>query len=334
MKLTEIGEFGFIERFAHRFEDLLTPNAMGIGDDCAILPAGDDFDLVFTTDMLVEDIHFLRDKISPLDLGHKSLAVNLSDVAAMGAEPVGSFLSIAIPNTIDVEYLDSLMEGYHQLSEKYKLPLMGGDTTRSPHKLVLNISVVGKVAKGRAKLRKAAMVGDVVAVTGTLGDSAAGLYALMNDYKKDETVQWLIDRHHRPEAHVSEGIWLGNRPEVHAMMDVSDGIASDLMHILRASGKSATIKMEQLPLSGQLRRMTESHHLNSYELATSGGEDYCLLLTVAADAFEQTTGNFLQAFGRPLHAIGKVEAGEPSILWTLNDTVTEKPKGGFNHFSG
>lgn len=307
---------------------------MGIGDDCAILPAGDDFDLVFTTDMLVEDIHFLRDKISPLDLGHKSLAVNLSDVAAMGAEPVGSFLSIAIPNTIDVEYLDSLMEGYHQLSEKYKLPLMGGDTTRSPYKLVLNISVVGKIAKGRAKLRKAAMVGDVVAVTGSLGDSAAGLHALMNDFKIDETVKWLIDRHHRPEAHVSEGIWLGNRPEVHAMMDVSDGIASDLMHILRASGKSATIKMEQLPLSGQLLRMTESHHLNSYELATSGGEDYCLLLTVAADTFEQTAGNFQQSFGRPLHAIGRIEAGEPSIQWTLNGTATDNPKGGFNHFSG
>jgi len=278
MKLSEIGEFGFIERFAHRFEDLLAPNAMGIGDDCAIIPAGDDYDLVLTTDMLVEDIHFIRDKISPVDLGKKALAVNLSDVAAMGAQPIGSFLSIAIPGGIEVEYLDELMEGYHQLSERYKLPLMGGDTTQSPHKLVLNISVVGRVEKGKARLRSMAKYGDIIAVTNTLGDSAAGLQLILKGVNDSEDASWLIRRHNSPEADVDEGIWLAQQFGVHAMIDVSDGIASDLKHLLKASKKGAEIYLDKLPLSQQLNSVSLKHQINPIDMGTSGGEDYCCYL--------------------------------------------------------
>ncbi|GAO28727.1 thiamine-phosphate kinase [Geofilum rubicundum] len=332
MKLSEIGEFGFIERFAHRFEDLLAPNAMGIGDDCAIIPAGDDHDLVLTTDMLVEDIHFIRDKISPLDLGHKALAVNLSDVAAMGARPVGSFLSIAIPHGIDVEYLDQLMEGYHQLSERYQLPLMGGDTTRSPHKLVLNISVVGRVAKGTAKLRSAAQEGDVVAVTGMLGDSAAGLHALINNLSANPESSYLIEKHVRPHPHIEQGLWLGRQRSVHAMMDVSDGIASDMKHILKASGLGAGIELSQLPLSDQLKAFSAQHQLNAFELATSGGEDYCLLLTVEADSFQETAASYKEALGADLYAIGFITSDQ-QLKWTKDhQSIAGGLKDGFNHF--
>jgi thiamine-monophosphate kinase len=332
MKLSEIGEFGFIERFAHRFEDLLAPNAMGIGDDCAVMPAGEDHDLVLTTDMLVEDVHFIRAKISPIDLGHKALAVNLSDVAAMGAQPIGSFLSIAIPRDIEVEYLDELMEGYHQLSERYKLPLMGGDTTRSPHKLVLNISVVGKVAKGEAKLRSAAKKGDVIAVTGHLGDSAAGLHAIINHLPANPESAYLIEKHVRPHPHIEQGLWLGGQEAIHAMMDVSDGIASDMKHILKASGLGACIELSKLPLSDQLKAFSAQHQLNAFELATSGGEDYCLLLTIEADSFQETAASYKKVLGGDLYPIGFI-TGDKQLKWTKNQqTIAGGLKDGFNHF--
>jgi thiamine-monophosphate kinase len=332
MKLSEIGEFGFIERFAHRFEDLLAPNAMGIGDDCAIIPAGEDYDLVLTTDMLVEDIHFIRNKISPLDLGHKALAVNLSDVAAMGARPIGSFLSIAIPNDIEVEYLDELMEGYHQLSERYKLPLMGGDTTRSPHKLVLNISVIGRVEKGKARLRSMAKTDDVIAVTNTLGDSAAGFQLIKKDLNVGEDAAWLINRHNCPEADVAEGLWLAQQAGVHAMMDVSDGIASDLKHVLKASQKGAVVELTDLPLSYQLKHVSTAYKFNPIEMATSGGEDYCLLLTINQEQFQTISEAFENKFKKKLFNIGRVTNRVEELEWLLNGKVVKALKGGFNHF--
>ncbi|TCO09177.1 thiamine-phosphate kinase [Natronoflexus pectinivorans] len=332
MHLSEIGEFGFIERFAHRFKDLLTPNSMGIGDDCAVLPCDENHDLVITTDMLVEDIHFIRNKISPYDLGYKSLAVNLSDVAAMGARPIGSFLSVAIPENIEVECLDELMDGYHALSEKFRLPLMGGDTTKSPDKLILNISVIGKIEKGKARLRSMAQSGDVIAVTDTLGDSAAGLQLILKGLNSNLEADWLINRHNRPEADVEEGIWLAQQSGVNAMMDVSDGIASDINHILKASKKGAEIDLKRLPLSHQLINIAEKHQFNPIELATSGGEDYCLLLTINAEKFQNISASFENKFGKKLFDIGKVTGESGSLKWFSGNREIAVLKGGFNHF--
>ena len=162
MELKEIGEFGFIERFAPDFKTLLPKNVLGIGDDCAILPIDETSDLLVTTDMLIEDIHFLRGKITPWQLGGKSVAVNLSDLAAMGGTPLGTFLSIAIPPGIDVEYLDEFMIGYHAISDKYATPLYGGDTTRSVKHLAINVCAIGKCPKGTARLRRNAQSGDLI----------------------------------------------------------------------------------------------------------------------------------------------------------------------------
>lgn len=332
MKLSEIGEFGFIERFAHRFEGLLTPSSMGIGDDCAVLPYDENFDLVVTTDMLMEDIHFLRDKISPFDLGYKSLAVNLSDIAAMGAMPFGSFLSIAIPESVEVEYLDLLMDGYHNLSKEFSVPLMGGDTTRSPDKIVLNITALGKVAKGKAKLRSGAQSGDIIAVSGQLGNSAAGLKIIMNNLPQDENTPFLVDCHNKPTAHIDEGIWLGKQKGVNAMMDVSDGIASDLKHILKSSGKGAEINLDSLPLSENLKLFCSDNNLDAIELATSGGEDYCLLLTIDKSHFTSIAENFKQEFNKDIFPLGRITGGS-GITYTLNGNKIEYLKGGFNHFS-
>ncbi len=332
MKLSELGEFEFIERFAHRFQKLLSPRSMGIGDDCAIIPCNENHDLVVTTDMLVEDIHFILNKISPEDLGYKALAVNLSDVAAMGAKPAGTFFSLAVPEDIKLEYLDSFMDGYYKLSESLHLPLWGGDTTRSTSKIILNISVIGKVEKGKAKLRSSAKTGDIIAVTNKLGNSAAGLQIIRENYPLNKRNQFLVNQHNRPDVQIDEGIWLGKQKDVNAMMDVSDGIASDLFHILKASGKGAEINLNLLPLSNSLTSFCNQYKINALDLATSGGEDYCLLLTVNPAQFDTIANKFKTKFNKELYKIGTINNNKKHITWLLNGKETDKPKGGFNHF--
>ena len=332
MKLSALGEFGFIKRFSGMFDDLLGPGSTGIGDDCAVIPVEGDSELVVSTDMLVEDVHFLRDKISPYDLGYKSLAVNLSDIAAMGGSPVASFLSLAIPDDLDLEYMDSLLDGYHDLSRKYAVPLMGGDTTRSSDKLVVSVTILGRVAKGKARLRSGAQSGDIVAVTGKLGDSAAGLHILLNDMGCTGANEQLVAKHTKPEPCVKEGIWLAAQNGVNGMMDVSDGIASDIRHILNRSGKGAVIDLNKLPLSEELKQCCSMRQLNPYDFATSGGEDYCLLLTVNRADFDSVAEAFTREFFTTLYPIGQITDGSDLTWLKDGKALAEGPGKGYSHF--
>ncbi len=332
MELKEIGEFGFIERFAPDFKALLSEKVLGIGDDCAILPMNDTSELLITTDMLIEDVHFLRDKITPWQLGYKSVAVNLSDIAAMGGTPLGTFLSIAIPPGIDVEYLDEFMKGYHDISEKYATPLYGGDTTKSVKHLSINVCAIGKCPKGKAKLRRNAQSGDLICVTENLGDSAGGLQTMLKKVAPSADVEYLLQRHNLPEPRIKEGQTLLSFPGVHAMMDISDGIASDLVHILKASKKAARIDLEKLPLSEPLKRICALQNWSAEELATGGGEDYELIFTVAPEQLNDLQKEFKRRLGKTFYPIGEIKEGEPAIEWYKNGQKVIFSKAGFNHF--
>ncbi len=332
MKISEIGEFGLIDQIAARFGDLALNGYLGIGDDCAVLPYTSDEDLVVTTDLLIEDIHFLKNRILPHDLGYKSLAVNLSDIAAMGAIPAGSFLSIGIPAETEGAYINDFMEGYHELSLKYGVPLLGGDTTRSKHYLTINVVVIGRCRKGEARLRSMAKPGDVIAVTGRLGDSAGGLQVLLKNLPETGDNLKLIAAHHMPEPHINEGKWLAKQPAVHAMMDVSDGISSDMIHILKASQQSARIDIDAIPVSDELQRLTLAEKWRIDELITSGGEDYVLLLTLDEKLFGKVRSGFNTLFGRDLAPIGTIEPGEPHITWCKGGKVIVFGEHGFDHF--
>jgi len=331
MQLKEIGEFGFIERFKPYFNDLLNEGLIGIGDDCAIIRANDEEDYIITTDLLMEDVHFLRHAISPFQLGYKSLAVNLSDIAAMGGTPVASFLSFAIPKDLDVEYLDQFMEGYHELSKKYNTALLGGDTTKSLKHLAINVAVIGKCPKGKARKRGDAKAGDVICVTGNLGDSAGGLQFLL-DGITSKSNEYLLNKHHQPEPRINEGLFLSQYSGVNAMMDISDGISSDLKHIIKASNVSAEVEIQSIPISGDLKNESAKNNWNAIELATSGGEDYELLLTVSAAEFEQIQTDFESEFHKPLIKIGTIIQGTPQIHWVNNGQSVELSSTGFNHF--
>lgn len=332
MQLKDIGEFGFIERFKPWFGDLIGSDITGIGDDCAILPINDEENLVVTTDLLMEDIHFLRNAITPHQLGYKALAVNLSDIAAMGATPIGSFLSIAIPKDIEVEYLDTFMLGYREISTKYATPLLGGDTTKSAKDLAINVCVIGKCKKGTARRRSMAQTDDIIFVTGNLGDSAAGLQLILNTSNKSDDAQYLIDKHHQPEPRIKEGRFLSSQAGVHAMMDISDGIASDLRHIVKASDKNAEINLDLVPLSDPFKNMVDKFGWNAHELATTGGEDYELLFTANKECADQLKGDFKKQFGKPLFPIGIIMDGTGNVTWKSKGRSILMNKAGFNHF--
>ena len=333
MQLSELGEFGFIERFKPLFANLVSDRQTGIGDDCAILPTGGSDEWLVTTDLLVEGVHFLREGISPFQLGHKSLAVSLSDIAAMGGHPVGSFLSIALPATTEIDFLDGFMEGYRQLSEQYHTPLLGGDTTRSPEHLTINVCVLGRCEAGKARKRDGAIPGDVIGVTGPLGDSAAGLHFLLNPTCTSSEVSYLLEKHLCPEPRVKEGRLLAQCSGVHAMMDLSDGIASDLKHLLKASNVGANVCLDQIPLSEPMQRFSRHVQKDPIAWAIGGGEDYELLFTVCEADWEALCRQYREAFGKPLHRIGRIHSGQTAIDWTLYGVTIQPELAIFHHFT-
>ncbi len=331
MKISEMGEFGLIERIKEVLGQDLPQNSLGIGDDCAVLPEARNRTLV-TTDLLVEGVHFLKSAISPKDLGHKSLAVNLSDIAGMGGTPTYAFVSIALPEDTEVEWVSSFYEGLRNLARKYKVSVLGGDTTRSLNGITINITLLGET-DGRVKLRSSAKKGDLICVTNTLGDSAGGLQIILNQIAQDSPArQYLVKCHHHPKPQVEEGQWLAQQENVHAMMDVSDGIGSDLKRIIEQSGCGARVDLEKIPLSDQLRLSAKELGWDPLELAISGGEDYCLLLTVDRTSYPGIAAEFKKQFNLPLYAIGEItsDRGKPEYL--VNGMPHPLSSSGFDHF--
>jgi len=292
-KLSDIGEFGLIEMIRRAGD--------GIGDDCAILPQESGLDTLVSTDMLIEGTHFILDKISPFDLGWKSAAVNISDIAAMGGRPHSAFLSLALPKDTSVSWIEEFIKGFRDISDKFGVTIRGGDTTGSKGLMCINVTILGDCPSGKALRRDTARPGDLICVTGTLGDSAAGLHAVLSDSAAGprplqgcfslqvNPAKHLIERHYRPVPRVREGIVLRQTAGVHAMMDISDGIASDLLHILAESHVSAEVDTSRLPLSADLKAYSKDAGLDPIQLAATGGEDYELLFTVAPESESSIT---------------------------------------------
>lgn len=309
-------EFGFIDHIRRRFADLPDQGFEGIGDDCAVLPLGGEA-LVFTSDLLTEGVHFLRHATSARELGGKSLAVNLSDVAAMGARPVATLLSIALPPDASGVWAEEFMEGYRELSARFGTPLVGGDTTRSESGVTINVTAIGRSPLTHLKRRRDARPGDALFVAGELGASGAGLRDLLAGHPDTPSARI----HRNPQPQVDEGIWLGARSEVHAMMDLSDGLASDLRHILDESDCGAEVELERIPVAAGADLRT----------AACGGEDYKLLFTAAPTATRQLEEEFLARFGTPLHRIGRITE-HAGLTWLQAGSPVQLDWQGFTHY--
>lgn len=309
------GEFTLIESIAALFAAVPHHGFEPIGDDCTVVDIGSDEALVISTDMLIEDVHFLRAASSPEEVGHKSLMVNLSDVAAMGATPVATLLSIALPQDAQGEWVDGFMRGYAEASRGYGVALVGGDTTAAKDKIAINVVAIGRVLRKCVKRRNAAVVGDVVCVTGRLGISSKGLVDIMFG----DLCTQAAKAHRMAQARVEEGRWLGSRDEVHAMMDVSDGVASDIRHIMEQSKVGAELDTSLIPTDYDLR------------YALSGGEDYELLLTVEECSVKALVEDFRTRFGVELTPIGRIIEGD-TLRWVERGEPIELDLQGFCHF--
>ena len=315
------GEFDFIADIREMFAKMPKNSFEGIGDDCAVLPIGDEA-LVFTSDMLNEGIHFLTDKSTAYQIGYKSLMVNISDVAAMGAKPVATLLSLALPEERFGEWSADFMKGYHAASKKYGVHLVGGDTTKSQSGVCVSVTAIGRAPQTNIKRRSAAKVGDIVMVTGELGASAVGLRDVLAGKLNTRNAKI----HLQPEAQVYEGEWLGKQACVHAMCDISDGIASDLQNIVNASKTSAVIS--NLPAA---KRAT-------WNDAFCGGEDYKLLLTVDANMADDLSKRFQRKFGTPLYIVGRIirpncDVYHIGLEYENGDVVyNSEGWGGYRHF--
>ena len=355
------GEFDFIEsvrlrasrpRKGQAHSSLITHHSsllVGIGDDAAVFRSGAKSDTVISADLLVEDVDFRLKTFAPADIGHKALAVSLSDIAAMGARPRWALLSVGVPTKIwESDFLDEFYEGFFRLAREHKVALVGGDVSRTPDRVVVDSIVLGEVARGRAVLRSGARVGDQIFVTGSLGGAAAGLHLIegadtqTNERERRRRLSGageLVERQTRPAPRVGWGALLGGRGLATAMIDVSDGLASDLGHLCRQSGVGARVDSDALPINRlltdrrSLRRVPRAEELRRRAewFATQGGEDYELLFTVSPrDAAKLPK----QLGGVPASRIGEIRERRFGMQIVRGGKAHAFEAQGFDHFSG
>lgn len=320
-------EFRLIDRIRERTAQGREDVRLGIGDDAALLavPAGQE--LAVAIDTLVEGVHFPVGT-APADIGWKALAVNLSDLAAMGAVPAWALLALTLPRP-DAAFIDGLADGFAQLARQHRLALVGGDTTRGP--LTLSVAVHGFVPPGQALTRAGAHTGDAVLVTGTLGDAAAGLHCLQAPTQTDIRTSMrdvLIDRLNRPVPRLAAGLALRGRAS--ACLDVSDGLLADLGHLCAASGLGAEIDAALLPRSSALLGLFDETAARDFALA--GGDDYELCFTVPAARVAEVQAD-LARLGCGATRIGRIVAGEGVRVRDADGRWLEPGRAGWDHFA-
>jgi len=314
-------EFAFIDRHLRPLTNGV-PGALDLTDDGALLRCPGEDELVVTKDALVEGVHHLPD--DPPDLvARKLLRVNLSDLAAMGAEPIGYLLALALPVRCDEAWAEAFARGLAADQERFGIGLLGGDTVSTPDRPVLSLTALGRVPAGRALLRRGARPGDGIWVSGTLGDAAIGLRILRGLAVPDEEAAPFVDRYRLPRPRLALGKAL--RGLAHAAIDISDGLVADLGHICSASGVGAVVEAERLPVHPLARGIPGWR-----DCALTGGDDYELLFTAAAA--RQTAIEALAAeLDLPLTCIGRIVEGAGVRVVDANGRELDLARTGWRH---
>ena len=342
-EISKYGEFGLIKHLTEKIKLQNASSLKGVGDDAAVLDYKDKRVLV-TTDLLLEGIHFDLTYTPLKHLGYKAAVVNFSDIYAMNGQPKQITVSLGVSKRFSVEDLEEIYAGIYLACEKYGVDLGGGDTSASLTGLTISITCIGEGEEGNIVYRNGAKANDLICVTGDLGSAYMGLQLLEREKmvfsNHSENIQpdfeekkYILKRQLKPEARKDIIDALRKKGIVpSAMMDISDGIASDLKHILKASSVSAKVDVGKLPISQQLKKVSEAQGWNYNELAISGGEDYELLFTIANEQFEALSADYFLTFGREISVIGNIVEGIPEIIWMDENKEVEFKRGGFNHF--
>ena len=358
-----MNEFDFIQRLRDQTRSRKHSSRLvtGIGDDASVISQRAGRAVVVTTDLLAEGIDFYREATPPRLLGHKALAVSLSDIAAMGARPLWSLASIGLPDDVwNGTFKDEFFEGHLTLADEYGVTLCGGDVSRTVAQIVIDSILLGEVSSGAAVLRSTAQPGDQIYVTGALGGSAAGLKliemgarvrsptvrggasargisptvregsAVQDEERSDEdSIQTLLLRHLRPHPRVGWGIVLGEERLAGAMIDISDGLSSDLTHLCRESNVGALIQSAQIPIDKDVIKLCGRRALDPLALALHGGEDFELLFAVhpenVARLPKRVDGVVISCIGEITNEPGQIRIAEKNRVWDLEAQ-------GFEHF--
>ena len=330
MQIKKLGEFGLIEKIA-RISAASDPQVVqAIGDDAAVVSLDSTACLLITTDILKEGIHFKKEFSSPFVLGKKCLSVNLSDIAAMGGAPQYYFVSIAIPPDTQYGFIRGLYRGMHAQARRFGVQLLGGDTAASQDSLVISITLLGRAKKRHVLYRHGARPGDLIFVTGTLGDSALGLMLLEKGLGSPRG--GLVKRHIDPQPRIEAGQALACSRAASAMMDISDGLAGDLRHIMKQSGVGARIYLDRLPLSAAYKRQCPQLSQDFYVPALCGGEDYELLFTVPRRN-EQRVRLLAEKLALSMTCIGETTDKRLGLVVTDRHGKRVRPLAtGFRHF--
>jgi thiamine-monophosphate kinase len=321
----------------------------GIRDDCAVLVGSKTHDLLVTTDLSIEDIHFRLDWHPPASVGHRCLARGLSDIAAMGGEPTAAFLSLALPAHVPQEWVDGFFAGFHRLARRFGVPLAGGDIAAHPTGIAADIVIVGRVPRGKAVLRSGARPGDLIYVTGTLGRSAAMLAELRNQgptkARIGRTSEAAATAHFFPTPRLKIGRWLERHRRATAMIDISDGLSTDLAHIAAESEVSARLFVGAIPFDrprqpdstgrhrpGAAARREKEEVARQLDFALHGGEDYELLFT--ASPKHKIPAAIVGTRVTMIGEIGRQKAGSPRLV-IVDEGGGVRPfeSGGWEHFS-
>jgi len=336
-EISQLGEFGLIDRIREKFTLVNSTSLMGIGDDAAVIEAKDD-NILISTDMLVEGIHFDLSYTPIHHLGYKAVAVNVSDIAAMNGRAEQITVSIALSNRFSIEAVDALYGGIKAACENYKVDLVGGDTTSSASGLVISITVVGRAKKEKIVYRGGAKANDIICVTGDLGAAFAGLQVLEREkevYLSDpgmqpnlEKYEYLVGRQLKPEARTDIVFDLeeaGVTPT--SMIDISDGLASELLHIAKNSGVGLRIYEDKVPIDHATYETAIEFKLDPITCALNGGEDYELLFTIAKADQEKIKNH------PDIHFIGYIhDRKNENVLITKQEIAVPLRAQGWEHF--
>ncbi len=334
--LGTIGEFGLIRHLTQRWATSSPGIIKGIGDDTAILATRQGQRLLVSTDAFIEGIHFDLAYQTLEHVGWRAGVANLSDIAAMGGNPLYLLVSMAVPARIPPQALRALYRGLREACRPCNVELIGGDTSSSPRHVFLSLTIVGSIQANRALTRSRAEVGDFLYVTGTVGDSHAGLRILQTSSKNPKRLSavetFLTRRHLRPTPRVRTGQLLANRNLGHAAIDLSDGLSSDVRHICEASQVGVEIRGQALPLSSQLRAFARQHNVDPLKLALAGGEDYELLFTAPAKHHQKVL-NVSRSTKVPIAWIGEIKPKRfGQRLELLEGRKQNLLQTGFDHF--
>jgi thiamine-monophosphate kinase len=306
---------------------------VGIGDDAAVWKTPGPHLTVLTTDMLVDDVHFRSQWTTPEDLGAKALAVNLSDIAAMAARPAVAVIALGVTASVDADWLRRLYRGMAGLARSTQCAIAGGDVVRSPV-LTIGVTIAGHVSPSRLRVRSGAKPGDVIAVTGPLGRAAAGLRVLDRQFADALAPAHraaVSDAYHRPKPRLREGAFLGGSAAVHAMMDISDGLSTDVGRMAAASGVDAAVDLRLLDLDPAVCAAAQVTGDDPLRLTLDGGDDYELLIAIRRRSFAQVARGLRSRCGTTLRAIGVFEKGSGAVYSVDETGRTPLPPRGYDH---